>query len=140
MIVIDTSVVLAFMNRRDSAHEAVSEWMGAAEGLFVTTPLAVAEMDHLILARGGPAAAAALHEDLQAGAYEARWWPGAIEQSITIARRYASLGLSLTDASLVALAREVRTTQIATLDERNFRDIRPLSGEDAYVLLPADAG
>jgi len=116
VIVIDTSVVLAFMNRRDSAHEAVSEWMGAAEGLFVTTPLAVAEMDHLILARGGPAAAAALHEDLQAGAYEARWWPGAIEQSITIARRYA------------------------TLDERSFRAIRPLSGEDAYVLLPADAG
>lgn len=139
MIVVDTSLVLAFMNRGDSAHEAVSDWVRQAEGAFVTTPLAFAEMDHLALARGGSAVAAALHEDLLAGAYEARWWPEAIEQSITVARQYASLGLSLTDASLVALARKVHTTRIATLDERHFRAVRPLTGEAAFTLLPADA-
>jgi predicted nucleic acid-binding protein len=43
------------------------------------------------------------------------------------------------DASLVAIAARLGTTDIATLDERHFRTLRPLTGEPAFRLLPADA-
>jgi predicted nucleic acid-binding protein len=40
--VLDTSVVVAFINRRDEDHVRVSEWIEAAEEDLVTTPLVVA--------------------------------------------------------------------------------------------------
>ena len=59
--------------------------------------------------------------------------------SVQIAQRYLDLGVSLTDASLVALAARLETTSIATFDERHFRTIQPLTGEPAFTLLPVDA-
>jgi hypothetical protein len=48
--------------------------------------------------------------------------------------------IGLTDASLVVLAERLGTTDIATLDERHFRTLRPLAGGvDAFRLLPADS-
>ena len=49
MIVLDTSVVLAFMDRRDANHEMVRGWMEPQGEELVTTPLVVAELDHLVL-------------------------------------------------------------------------------------------
>lgn len=42
MIVLDTSVVIAFMNRRDDDHERVVSWMEATREELLTTPLVVA--------------------------------------------------------------------------------------------------
>ncbi len=39
---------------------------------------------------------------------------------------------------LVVLAQRLRTVEIATLDERHFRVLKPLTGEPAYRLLSAD--
>lgn len=140
MIVLDTSVVLAFMNRRDAAHARVSEWMEGLDEELCTTPLIVAELDHLLSSVGGAAAAGALREDLDRGAYAVEWWPSAIHETIAAARRYESMELGLADASLMALAARHETREIATLDERHFRAPRPLSGKaDAFTLLPADA-
>jgi predicted nucleic acid-binding protein len=80
----------------------------------------------------------ALRADLAAGAYLVEWWPGAISEAVRVAERYADTGLGLTDASLVVLAQRVGTADIATLDERHFRAVRPLAGGDAFRLLPAD--
>jgi predicted nucleic acid-binding protein len=139
LIVLDTSVVLAFMNRRDANHELVREWMQPQDDELVTTPLVVAELDHLVRGQGGAGAARALREDLEVGAYLLEWWPAAIHETVALAKRYESMDLSLTDASLLALATRLQTTSVATLDERHFRAVRPLSGSDAFTLLPADA-
>lgn len=138
MIVIDTSAILAFMNSNDTHHARVSAWLASEEEDLATTPLVIAEVDHLIAARGGPAASSALRTDLVAGAYLVQWWPGALKSAVDIAERYASSGVGLTDASLVALAQQLDTIDVATLDERHFRTLRPLSGGDAFRLLPAD--
>ncbi len=53
--------------------------------------------------------------------------------------RYADTGLGLADASLVALADRLGAIESATLDERHFRVVRPLSGATAFQILPADA-
>ncbi len=47
--------------------------------------------------------------------------------------------IGLTDAALVALARQLGTSTLATLGARHFRALRPLTGEPAFTLLPADA-
>jgi len=92
VIVVDTSVILAYMNSADTHHAAVRDWLATEDDDLATTPLIVAEADHLVAARGGRAASSAL------------------------------LG----------------TVEIATLDERHFRAVRPLAAGDAFRLLPRD--
>jgi predicted nucleic acid-binding protein len=140
LIVLDTSVALAFMDRRDGNHERVRDWIGTIEEELSTTPLIVAELDHLTFRQGGAAAARALRQDLDRGAYLVEWWPTALHEAIAVAKRYESMELGLADASLVALAARLQTTDIATLDERHFRALKPLSGAKTFTLLPADAG
>jgi uncharacterized protein len=140
LIVLDTSVVLAFMDRRDADHRRVRDWMNDVEDEFVTTPLVLAELDHLVTRQGGASAAKALRDDFQEGAYVLEWWPTALREAISVAQRYESLELGLTDASLVALAARAKTVDIATLDERHFRAVRPTpEGNRAFRLLPYDS-
>lgn len=115
--------------------------MENVDDALITTPLILAELDHLLSVSGGAKAAHGLREDLSSGAYQVEWWPSALEDTIAASRRYDTMDLGLADASLVALARHLDTTNVATLDERHFRVIRPLSGRaSAFTLLPADAG
>lgn len=53
VIVLDTSVVVTFMNRGDHDHARVAEWMEATDEELLTTPLIVAEIDHLVSRVGG---------------------------------------------------------------------------------------
>jgi predicted nucleic acid-binding protein len=57
---------------------------------------------------------------------------------VSIAERYADNALGLADASLVALAERLNTVDVATLDERHFRVVRPLAAGEAFRLLPMD--
>ena len=140
MIVVDSSAIIAVMDARDAHHVRVRTWLESATDDLVTTPMVVAEADHLVTRRGGTRAAAALRADLAAGAYVVDWWPEAIAVAADVAGRYADIGVGLTDASLVALAERVDTTDIATLDDRHFRVLRPLQrgGATAFRLLPYD--
>ncbi len=133
----DTSVVVAFMNRRDNDHERVIAWMDTVEEDLFTTPLIIAEIDHLISRAGGPDAARAFYEDLLSGAYLVEWWSEATLETVAAARKHQDIGLA--DASLLALAARLETTRVATLDERHFRAVSPLTREPAFTLLPADA-
>jgi len=128
------------MNRRDADHARVRAWMEGLREELGTTPLIVAELDYLLSCHGGAPAARALRDELDRGAYTVEWWPSAIHDTIAAARRYESMELGLADASLIALAARQATVEIATLDERHFRAVRPLSGGGAaFTLLPADA-
>jgi uncharacterized protein len=136
VIVVDTSVVVAFMNRRDDDHERVAGWMDTVGEDLFTTPLIIAEIDYLVSQAGGSEAALAFYEDLTSGAYLVEWWPEAVRDTVKAAREHRQIGLA--DASLLTLAARLQTTRVATLDERHFRAVRPLTGEGAFMLLPAD--
>lgn len=138
MIIVDTSAILAYMNSADTHHAAVREWLAIEEDDLATTPLIVAEADHLVAVRGGRSAASALRADLAAGAYIVEWWSGAMGATVRVAERYADTGLGLADASLVVLAERFETVRIATFDQRHFRAIRPLASGDSFRLLPHD--
>lgn len=121
------------------AHPRVSADLGCrTDPEFATTPLIIAEVDHLAVTRAGRTAQAAWRRDLAAGALLVEWWPAAHKDTVSVADKYADLGLGLADASLVVLAARFETADIATLDERHFRAIRPMEGAGAFRLLPVD--
>ena len=134
-VVLDTNVVVALYDAGDPDHALVADWVMALDEDLVATPLAVAEMDYLVLDRGGSDAQATLWRDLDDGAYGVRWWADALTETLSIARRYPFAGL--TEASLVALAGRLRTQRIATVDH-HFRSMTTPAGEP-FVLLPDDA-
>jgi len=139
VIVLDTSVLVALLVARDQYHQMATGWYGNLTAKLIVTPLVLAEVDSLVFNRGGQHAVGAFRRDVTAGAFSIQWWDEAAVQTARLAEQYADLGVSLTDASLVALAARLQTTEIATFDERHFRAIKPLWG-DAFRLLPADAG
>jgi uncharacterized protein len=127
------------MDRHDTNHLPVREWMETIEEELCTTPLIVAELDYLVARQGGPNAVRVLRENFEHGAYQVEWWPTAIHETIAVAKRHESMELGLADASLVVLAARLQTIDIATLDERHFRALKPLTGGQAFRLLPADS-
>jgi predicted nucleic acid-binding protein len=139
VIVVDTSFVVALLDRRDGNHHRGVDWYAETDDELATTPLVLAEVDYLAAAHGGAVARDAFRRDAAAGAYAADWWPGAAAEAVAVAERYGSLGVSLTDASLVALAGRLSTARVATFDERHFRAMQPVAGAAAFTLLPADA-
>lgn len=139
MIVVDTSILFALLHRQDDRHRAAVDWYEDSLPHLATTPLVLAELDHLANARLGRQGAAAVRADIVAGAYDVDWWRSAHTDATAVAQRYAELDVGLTDASLVALAARLETTRIATFDERHFRAMTPLAGGEAFTVLPADA-
>jgi predicted nucleic acid-binding protein len=134
-VAIDSSLVLALYDGADEHHADAVAWMRDADDELVTTPLVLAELDHL-LGSIAPKARAALYDDFERGALVLRWWADALDESIAIARARPELGLA--DASLVALAARLRTHAIATFDHEHFRPLTSADGTP-FVLLPADA-
>jgi hypothetical protein len=113
--------------------------MGAARPPLVVGPLVLAELDYLIRTRVGDDPARRAVGALLGGRFEvAACAQRDVAAAQAIDSQYAALGIGLTDASLVVLAGRYRTLNLATLDERHFRAIRPLTGGPAFRILPAD--
>jgi hypothetical protein len=139
VIVLDTSLLVALLVQRDQYHQVARDWYGNLTAKLALTPLVLAEVDGLMLKWGGQPAAAAFRRDVIAGVFSIHWWDDAAAKAAQIADAHADLGVSLVDASLVVLASRLRTTEIATFDERHFRALRPQWGGEAFRLLPTDA-
>lgn len=138
-MIADTSFVVALMNASDADHRSVREFYAGYQRPLVTTPLALAEIDHLVHRAAGPPGTAILCEQIDTGALRVEWWPSAIHRVVEVAAEHAAMEIGFADASIVALAERMETTAIGTLDERHFRRLVPLTGEPAFRLLPADA-
>jgi predicted nucleic acid-binding protein len=138
-LVVDASAMYAMADAAESGHAAVDAVLTAEKEPVITTELAVAEADYLILDRLGPEAEAAFLEDLVEGTYimECLDRPS-LERARDLIARYRALRIGLADASLVVLAAEYGTRRILSFDERGFRAITPLDG-GAFTILPADA-
>lgn len=140
MIVVDTGALYAVVDRSEPAHEPVTTFLAATVEGLVTTPLVLAELDHLVGTQLGEAVRSRVTSRLSAGAiglspFDAR----AFAEAARVADQYADMRLGLTDASLMVAAQQLRTVRMLTVDYKHFRALRPLDGTgQAYTLLPAD--
>jgi predicted nucleic acid-binding protein len=135
-VVLDTSIVVALAIADEPDHESVRDWIAAENDELVTTPLVLAEVDHVIERRAGPVVAEQVLADFRQGAYRVHWWSNAVDESLDVLGAERRLGIGVVDASLVALAGHLETNRLATLDERHFRRLG-LDGKP-FTLLPAD--
>jgi uncharacterized protein len=138
-LVVDASCLLCYVDADEPRHEDVTVLIRAERGSLVTTEVAVAEADYLILDRLGVDAELAFLTDLAEGTFIVDCLDRSeLTEAREIAARYRDLRLGLADASLVVLAARHSTTRILTLDERAFRAVTPLQG-GSFTVLPADA-
>lgn len=137
-LIIDAGGLYAQADRADPAHEAVIEVLKEERGPLVTSGIAAAEADYLILSRLGIDVELAFLDDLAEGTFVLE---GLTRDDLGVARglarRYRDLELGLADVSLMVLARRYGTRRIVTFDERAFRTVEPLQG-GSFTVLPAD--
>jgi predicted nucleic acid-binding protein len=157
ILIADTGGLLGALDRANPQQSAIQSAMRDA-GLIVVPPTVLTETDHMIrravkIRSDGRQAS----EVRRLGAAESRqaltWILGQvaltrmvvppIDENLlrTAARvmaRYADLAVDLADAMNVALAEEYRTDCLLTVDERDFRAMRPLTGHKAFRLVPQD--
>jgi predicted nucleic acid-binding protein len=138
-LIVDASALYAQADADDPGHTSVRAILEREGEALVTTELAVAEADYLILDRLGPEVEAAFLEDLAQGTYLMECLDrGGLEAARALVARYRDLAVGLADASLVVIAERYASRRILTLDGRHFRAITPLQG-GAFTVLPADA-
>jgi uncharacterized protein len=140
VILLDTSGVLAALDRRSPSHAAVAAALVETAPPRLLSPFVLAELDHLLATRVGPHAHAAPLEDVVDGAYVLEpFGANDVGHALAVMRRFAELQIGLTDASLVVLAARHDCGDVLTLDERHFRALR-YGADQTFRVLPADGG
>ena len=138
VLLVDAGALYAQADRADPHHGAVVEILRAERGPLVTSQIAVAEADYLMLTRLGLDVEFAFLQDLAAGTFLAECLSRQeLGLALEVARRYRDLKLGVADAALVVLAQRYRTRRLLTFGEPAFRTVAPLQG-GSFTLLPAD--
>ncbi|MEV3964021.1 PIN domain-containing protein [Nocardia sp. NPDC050193] len=142
IVVADTSGLLALFNRSDPEHFAARRAADSASAVVVS-PLALTEVHHVASIRAERRVADGIlrliADRIAAGRIvvpevDAR----VIRTAVEIRGHYAAMNLDLVDAMCVCLAEAFDTDAVLTLNRRDFRVLRPLTGYAAFRLLPDD--
>lgn len=137
MIIADTSGLLAFFNRDEPTHRAVTEALEAHTDPIAISPFVVAELDYLVASRLGVDDELAVLRELGSGAYEHTVFSAEdLNECAAIVERYRDQAIGVTDASLVLLADRFDTHTVLTLDRRHFDVLRPLR-DGRFTLIPS---
>lgn len=133
-MIVDTSALLAFFDRNEPDHAAVTAVLQEAEQRIVS-PYVVAELDYLVATRHGVDAELAVLDELAGGAWDlAAMGPDEIRGAREVIERYADQRIGIADASIVVLADRWSDDVVVTLDRRHFDVLRPLRGGRFRVL------
>lgn len=142
IIVADTSALHAAFDAGQQEHTAAAAVMDSRT--LVISPLVMSELDHLVRRDLGFSAAMqaseALLDRMAVGQYKlAELRHADFVRAHEVRGKYDGLRLDLADAVGVVLADRYNTNQIFTLDQRDFRAVRPLTPRfEAFEVLPAD--
>ncbi len=139
MILLDTSGLLAAIDRSQRQHEAARQALESAAPPWCLSPFVLAELDYLLATRVSQDAERALLAEIGRGVYRLEAFEAEdIEAAERLIGRYRDLEIGLADASIVVLANRYGVRDLLTLDERHFRTLRAAGGRP-FRLLPTDA-
>lgn len=142
IIVADTSALFAGFDADQPEQRRIAAIM-ETETLAIS-PLVLTELDHLVHRDLGFSAAMqvidALTGRMTEGQYRlAELKPSDIVAAQGIRARYEAMHLDLADAVGVILADRYKTDRILTLDQRDYRAMKPITaGFHSFRILPAD--
>ncbi len=139
-LIVDAGALYAQADADEPRHAAVAAVVQSEREALVTSELAVAEADYLILERLGVDVELAFVDDLAEGTFVVECLTrDEIRTARALVERHRDLRIGLADASLAVLADRYGSTRLLTFDERAFRAMAPLGG-GTFTLLPADSG
>jgi predicted nucleic acid-binding protein len=119
LITLDTSGLLALLNRRDPDHSRVRAAFDADSGPYLVPAGILAEITYMVEQRLGLRTLDLFLEDLESGAYSLDCGQQDLARIRALITRYADLPLGFADASVVACA-ERSGGRVLTLDLRDF--------------------
>ena len=135
-MIVDTSALLAFFDRNEPDHAAVTLALLGSDEPLVVPPYVVAELDDLVATRHGTVAELAVIAELAGGAWDLPAFDAAdLAAAHRVVEQYADQSIGIADASIVVLADRLGTRSIATLDPRHFEVLRPLGG-GRFTIVP----
>lgn len=136
MLVIDAGIFVAAADDNDPDHNACAELVESTSDDLVTTGLVLAEAAYLIERQLGPTAEAHFYRSVANGDIRVEPLdPADYARIAELIDKYADLPLGGADASLIAVAERFGVAELATLDHRHFRVVRP-HHVPAFTLLP----
>jgi predicted nucleic acid-binding protein len=119
LITLDTSGVLALLNRRDPAHDSARAVAAADPGPYLVPAATLGEIGYFVERRHGPGGLDAFLDDLIEGAFALDCGEYDLSRVRELAKRYADLPLGVVDAAVIACA-ERSGGRVLTLDIRDF--------------------
>jgi predicted nucleic acid-binding protein len=132
VITLDTSGILALLNRRDPDHDSARTALLEDRGPYLVPAGILAEITYLLERRLGPEVLDAFVADLQSGQFAFECGSEDWARTRELVRRYADLPLGCADASVVACA-ERSGGKVLTLD----RDFSIVARDGRITLLPS---
>ena len=134
-LVLDTSALLAGLDREDPAHGPCGALLEASsERLVVPTPV-LTELDHLLGKRGKTDLWMAFAADVGAGAYLLHpTGTDVVAAAADLQARYRDLGIGFVDAAVFLTCVELGEDKVATLDHRHFSALRTEDGRALRIV------
>jgi hypothetical protein len=125
---IDTGPFVAYLNRRDPAHQSISTVIDGFKGQLATTSTVVGEVMYFVSEfASGPKAFVKLllASRIQIADFTQ---PRQLAVAVELMAKYSGIPMDFADATLVLLAEELGISEIVTLDRRGFSTYRTSTG------------
>jgi len=136
VLILDTGVILASIDRREPLNQTCRDLIESSSGPVVIPGPTLCEIDHLLHVRIGALAMPALLRDVERGAYAVEeLGPDDLGRTIELMERYTDLDVGFVDAAVLAIVERLGERKLATLDRKHFGTMRPRH-VDALELLP----
>ncbi|MFY9586021.1 MAG: PIN domain-containing protein [Actinomycetota bacterium] len=133
MITLDTSGMLALLDRRERHHGAAKTALLADRGPYIIPAGTLCEVGYFVRKRGRSDALDGFLADIESGAFALDCGEDDFPRVRELLRRYADLELGFTDAAVIACA-ERNAGKVLTFDRRDFSVV---AGEGRITILPA---
>ena len=137
-LIADTGPLVALYDAGDRHHRAVRRIFERERGAILIPGPILTEVDYMLRRFLGVDAAIDFLTGLSEGSLTHEpLTPADIDRCAQILADYREADIGLADASVLALAERRQIYRVLTLDQRDFRVLRPKGGKP-LVLLPGD--
>ncbi len=137
-LIADSGAIYAVYDADDAHHKTVCEIIDQEKSTIIIPDVILVETDYLLREFLSIEAELDFMNDLTAGSYKLESLNmNDFKRCQALIEQYRNLDLGLADSAVIAVAERLKIYRILTVDERDFRAVRP-KGRKSFIVLPAD--
>lgn len=133
MVIVDTSALIAAVDRQDPNHIVASRFFQGELGPLIIPAGILAEICYFLETRYGPKSLDQFLGNVVGGGFMLDFVESDVQRVLTLVRRYHDLPLGYADAAVIACA-ERNGGRVATFDLRHFGVV---AREGTITILPS---